>query len=134
MLSLPLAAQAAAPAGVTITKPWMRYLLPGIPAGGYMVLHNAGDQPSVLTGATSPACGTLMLHETQDDSGMAMMTMVPAMNIPPHGAVALAPGGYHLMCMQPRMKTGDHIAVTLSFQDGTSLSTSMPVYGAHTGP
>ncbi len=124
----------AAPAGVTVSAPWMRYLLPNIPAGGYLVLTNTGDTPAVLTGAASPACGMLMLHKSQDSSGMAMMMDVPNVAVPPHGSVTFAPGGYHLMCMQPSMKVGGKVAVTLNFQDGSTLAVTMPVYGASGQP
>lgn len=112
----------------------MRYLLPSIPAAGYLVLTNSGGSDVVLTKAASPACGMLMLHQSKDDSGMAMMMDVQNVTIPAHGSVTFAPGGYHLMCMQPSMKTGDKIPVTLTFQDGSTLATLMPVYGAQTAP
>jgi copper(I)-binding protein len=128
---LPVAAQAG---NVTVSKPWMRFLLPSIPAAGYMVLQNNGDAPAVLTGASSPACSSLMLHQSQDDSGMAMMMMVQNIPIPAHGSVTFAPGGYHLMCMDPKMKVGDKVPVTLTLQDGTSIAAVMPVYGAQSSP
>ncbi len=112
----------------------MRYLLPSIPAAGYMVLQNNGDAPAVLTGASSPACGSLMLHQSQDDSGMATMMMVRRIAIPAHGSVSLAPGGYHMMCMDPKMKVGDSVPVTLTLQDGTTIAAVMPVYGAQSAP
>jgi copper(I)-binding protein len=128
------AAAAAQTAGVTIEKPWMRYLLPSVPAAGYMIVHNNTNAPLVLTGAASPACGMLMLHQSQDNSGMAMMMDVPNITIPPHAAQVFAPGGYHLMCMQPAMKIGDAVPVTLTFQDGTKLAVTLPVYGAQGAP
>ncbi len=130
---LPNLGQAAAPS-VTVTKPWMRYLLPSLPAAGYMTLRNAGNTDAVLTGAASPACGMLMLHKSQDDSGMAMMMDMQTVTIPANGSVTFAPGGYHLMCMQPKMKIGDQLPVTLSFQDGSTLATTLPVYGAQNAP
>ncbi len=125
---------AQAAAGVNVAKPWMRYLLPNIPAGGYMVLNNNSGADAILAGASSPACGTLMLHQTQDTSGMAMMMAVPSLTIPAHGSVSLAPGGYHLMCMSPKMKVGQTVKVTLDFKDGSALSVNMPVYGAQGAP
>ena len=124
----------AATPNIIIAKPWIRYLLPNIPAAGYMVVQNTGDTDVELTGAASPDCGMLMLHKSQIDSGMAMMMDVQTVTVPAHGSVTFAPGGYHLMCMQPRMKLGDHIPVTLSFQGGTTISTTMPVYGAQSSP
>lgn len=134
LLAMPAAAappgvRAAPPPGMSVQGAWMRYLLPGIPAGGYLVLRNGGTAPAVLTGASSPACGSLMLHESAEASGMAMMRTVPGIAVPAGGSVALAPGGYHLMCMAPKMKPGESVSVTLRFEDGSSLTVAMPVYG-----
>ncbi len=129
-IMLPIAAQAQ----VTVDKPWMRYLLPNLPAAAYMVVHNAGAAPAVITGASSPACGMLMLHQSKDDSGMSMMMDVQTLPVPANGSVTLAPGGYHLMCMQPVMKVGDQVPVTLSFQDGSKVVVTAPVYGASGAP
>ncbi len=118
---------------LTITSPWMRYLLPTLPAAGYLTVHNNSAAPEILTGASSPACGMLMLHESENNSGMAMMMDVPTITIPPGGSVSFAPGGYHLMCMTPRMKLGDKINVTLNFQSGARASTTVLVYGATGG-
>ncbi len=130
---LPLAAPAASPE-LMVVKPWMRYLLPNIPAAGYMDLQNPGAEDVVLTGAASPACGMLMLHKSSDDSGMAMMMDVPSITVPAHGSVPLAPGGYHLMCMSPQMKIGDTVPVTLRLADGSSITATLPVYGAQNAP
>jgi copper(I)-binding protein len=123
-----------APARITVEKPWMRYLLPEIPAAGYMTLRNLGDDDVVLTGAASPDCGMLMLHETKEQSGMAMMMQTPGITIPAQGSITLAPGGYHLMCTEPRMKPGEIVPVTLRFSDGSSLQVELPVYGAQGAP
>jgi len=129
-----LAGPALAQSSVTITKPWMRYLLPSIPAAGYMLVQNSGDADAVITGAASPDCGTLMLHKSTDDSGMAMMMDMQTITVPAHGSVAFAPGGYHLMCMSPTMKVGGHVPVTLTLQDGSKIPASLPVYGAQGSP
>jgi len=132
LLLVPGIACAGSP--LTVTKPWMRYLLPSVPAAGYMVLQNDGSFDVVVTGASSPQCGMLMLHKSTDDSGMAMMMDVQSMTVPAHGSIALAPGGYHLMCMQPVMKVGDKVAVTLTLQGGARVDVVLPVYGAQGAP
>jgi copper(I)-binding protein len=124
-LVLPMAAEAQ----ITVQKPWIRYLLPNLPAAAYMVVHNHGDSPAVLSGAASPSCGMLMLHQSQDDSGMAMMMAVPVITIPAHGILVLAPVGYHLMCMAPVMKIGTKVKLTLNFKDSGAVVLSVPVYG-----
>jgi copper(I)-binding protein len=129
-----LAGPAAAQPAVTITKPWMRYLLPSLPAAGYMVVQNNGGSPVAITGASSSACGMLMLHESSDASGMAMMMDVPNVTVPAHGSVTFAPGGYHLMCMQPKMVVGQNVPVTVTLQGGAQVRTLMRVYGAQSQP
>ncbi|MDD2703919.1 MAG: copper chaperone PCu(A)C [Acidocella sp.] len=128
--ALPLAASAGAPPGLSVQSPWMRYLLPTVPAAGYFTLVNNSDTPLALAGAASPACYLTTLHDSSEASGTSMMTTVPSVTIPAHGSLSFAPGGYHIMCMQPVMKVGDKVNVTLSFADGLSLAVIMPVYGA----
>lgn len=134
-----LAVSIAAPAfaaGVTVSDGWFRALPAGLPAGGYMTLHNSGDSEAVLTGATSPACGMVMLHKSSDMGGMSRMEMVEKVAVPAHGSVSFKPGSYHLMCMKPvadRMAVGSTVEVTLQFADGTTTSASFRVLNARGG-
>ncbi|MDE1897149.1 MAG: copper chaperone PCu(A)C [Rhodospirillales bacterium] len=125
----PATAPAPSPANVHAAHAWVRYLLPNLPASGYMVLTNTGDITTKLVSASSAACSALMLHESINDSGTAMMTTVKSLTIPAHGQVSLAQGGYHLMCMKPKMTAGGKIGITLSFADGDNLLLLVPVYG-----
>jgi len=131
---LPMQAFAGSATDVTVQQQWVRYLLPNIPAGGYLVLVNNSNMPATLTGASSPACASLMLHESMNMGGTAMMMPVASVPVPAHGQAELVEGGYHLMCMGPKMKPGDKIAITLDFGDGTSVVVSAPVYGAMGAP
>ncbi len=115
-------------------KPWFRYLLPNLPAAGYMVLRNTGDGMAILTGASSPDCAMLMLHQSQEQSGTSTMTMVSSITVPAHGSVTFAAGGYHLMCMQPKMTVGQRAPLALHFKDGAVLLLMAPVYGATSAP
>jgi periplasmic copper chaperone A len=137
LLALPVLLGAAAPSPVPAPSPakvhashaWVRYLLPSLPAAGYMTLTNTGDLTTKLVKASSPACGSLMLHESMNDGGTAMMVMVKSITIPAHGQARFQKGGYHLMCMQPKMKPGDKISMILTFADGDNLLLLVPVYG-----
>ncbi len=108
----------------------MRLIIKNRPAAGYMTLRNAGDKPAVLTGASSPGCGMLMLHQSKQENGVEKMAHVPSIIVPAHGTVSLAPGGYHLMCMRPEMQVGASVPVTLKFQDGQTVTAKFPVKGA----
>ena len=127
-LLAPGMARAAGP--VQVRTPWFRYLLASIPAGGYLTLENAGAAPAVLTSAESPACGAMMLHRSETVGGTDRMVGVKQITIPGHGQFRFTPGGYHLMCMQPKMHPGETVPVTLRFADGSRLTVRFAVRGA----
>ena len=131
-LLAPAGARAAGP--LSVSGGWFRYLLASIPSGGYMTLHNAGSAPAVLTGASSPACGSLMLHRTESSGGTERMVAVAKVTVPAHGSLRFAPGGYHLMCMQPRMHPRETVPVSLMFADGSRVTASFTVFGANGAP
>jgi periplasmic copper chaperone A len=128
---LVLSVPSFAAAGLTIEKPWMRLIIKARPAAGYFTLKNDTDKPVALTGATSSACGMMMLHRSVEQNGVEKMLPVKSLTVPAHGAVSFAPGGYHIMCMKPQasMERGKSVPVTLKFADGSSVSAQFPVKG-----
>jgi copper(I)-binding protein len=126
-----LSASAASAAGVTIEKPWMRLIIKARPAGGYFTLHNDTDKAVTLTGASSSACGAVMLHQSKRENGIEKMLPVKSIAVAPHGTLKFAPGGYHLMCMKPQatMVRGESVPVVLKFADGQTVSANFPVKG-----
>ncbi|HYP64575.1 MAG TPA: copper chaperone PCu(A)C, partial [Acidocella sp.] len=134
LVLVPAQALAGSAEDIQVQNPWIRYLLPSVPAGGYMVLLNKSDTQATLTAASSPACSSLMLHQSMNMGGTAMMMAVASVPIPAHGQAELVEGGYHLMCTDPKMKAGDHVPLTLTFGDGSSRIMSVPVYGATGAP
>jgi periplasmic copper chaperone A len=121
---------AAGPLGVS--DAWIRAMPAGIPSGGYFTLHNNGAKDVVLTGVATPACGNLMLHKSENKGGMSSMQHVDEVDVPAGGSVAFAPGGYHLMCMNagPAITPGGTVPVTLTFKDGSKLTTPFQVRNA----
>ena len=135
------AACARTPSGLRLSDAWIRVIAPGLPAAGYFTLSNQTDRPAQLTGASSPACGSLSLHRTVEAGGTsampgmaAMSTMQPvaAVTIPAHGSVRFAPGGTHLMCERttPAVRPGASITVTLRLDNGRTITSDVPVRGA----
>ncbi|HEU4670603.1 MAG TPA: copper chaperone PCu(A)C [Dyella sp.] len=120
------AAHADQAAGVHASNAWIRVMPAGLPAGGYAVLHNDGDAPATLTGASSTAYAGVMLHQSSTEGGMGRMKMIDRLEIPAHGEVALAPGGYHLMLMHgsDTVRVGGQVPVTLQFADGSHATVS----------
>ena len=123
---------AAAPQ-IAVTQAWIRALPGDLPAAGYFTLHNAGAKTLTLNGAASPACGMLMLHKSDTMGGMSSMSDVAAVDIAPGATLSFAPGGYHLMCMDPTpaIKPGGHVPVTLKFSDGSTVQATFAVRGAN---
>ena len=119
-------------ASLSVSGAWLRAMPQGIPSGGYFTLHNEGGEDVVLTGASSPACGSLMLHKSEAKGGMSSMHPVDQVDVPAGGSIAFAPGGYHLMCMQATsaIMPGGRVMVTLSFEDGGKLTVPFEVRNA----
>ncbi len=126
------AAVQAGEAGMGLSAPWFRLVMPSLPAAGYFTLSNPTGAAHTLVGAASPACGMLMLHQSIDQNGQERMVMVQSVAVPAHGKVSFAPGGYHLMCMSPsaEMRPGRSVPVTLRFADGGTLTATFPVRNA----
>jgi periplasmic copper chaperone A len=120
LVLLALTAQADA-SGTSVSNGWIRKLPSGLPAAGYFDLHNGGDKTITLTGASSPGCGMLMLHRSENMGGMMHMDDVSGVDVAPGATVKFAPGGYHLMCMgsKPSLTPGSTVPVTLIFADGS---------------
>jgi copper(I)-binding protein len=127
-----MSASSAGAANLTVSDAWIRAMPNHLPAAGYFTLHNSGASALTLTDALSPACGMLMLHRSQSENGMASMMDVESVSVPARGSVKFAPGGLHLMCMDPRLtlKPGSMVPVTLKFSDGKPVTTSFAVRNA----
>lgn len=124
--------QAAQP-DAAITQGRIHVLLPSRPAAGYFTLRNNTDAPLLLSGASAPDCQSLMLHQSMTQGGMSSMSMVTSVPVPPHGSLTFAPGGYHLMCMQPSGPLLSHAGtetVTLHFAGGDTVSAPFAIEGA----
>jgi periplasmic copper chaperone A len=128
-------------ADVTVSDAWIRALPAGVPAGGYFTFHNGSGKLISLTGASSPACGTMMLHQTESTGGMsgmggmgAMTSMVDVakVDIPAGSTIKFSPGGYHLMCTNPTkaIQPGRNVPVTLILSDGTNVDSIFAVHDA----
>jgi copper(I)-binding protein len=132
LLLLAAGAAPARAADLTISNAWFRSLPGGLPAGGYFSLANSGSAPLELTGAKSPACGMLMLHQSTENSGVSRMDDIRSLTVPAGGSITFAPGGYHLMCTNPTaaMTPGKSVPVRLLFSNGTHTDANFAVKNA----
>ncbi|MBV9045520.1 MAG: copper chaperone PCu(A)C [Alphaproteobacteria bacterium] len=126
--------QAGSPT-IAVMGPYLRFISPGVPAAGYFHMINNGLVPAaVLTGASSDACSTLMMHKSTNVGGMMRMEMVDQLTIARGQRLVFEPGGYHLMCLSPKMKIGGTVKVTFKFKDGSNVDAMFKVVGVRDKP
>ena len=106
-----------AAAQTVVTDPWVRATVAGQKATGLFV-ELKSPTAARLTGGSSPVAATVEVHEMRMDGGVMRMRAVDALPLPAGQAVALKPGGYHVMLMglKDSVKPGDTVPVTLSIE------------------
>ena len=116
---------------MVLSDAWMRSVIPSRPAAGYFMLKNETGKDRKIVSAASSDCGMLMLHLSKHEGG-EHMAMVDSVEVPAGGSVSFAPGGYHLMCVKPsdRVKPGNAVKMTLTFDDGGTLTADFKVRNA----
>jgi len=131
-LRLPLLLLLAFPgfalAELEIRNPWIKNLPPSVPVrAGYMTIHNPGSKTVSIVSLSSEAFASIEIHETVMQDGMMRMEPVPSLTIEPDSTVQLAPGGLHLMMMNPGEPTriGDTIEIRILFDDGSEQKLEM---------
>lgn len=117
-LILSLALSGVAHAQVAVDAPWVRASVPQQTAtGAFMRLTASRDLR--LIGARSDVAQTTEVHEMAMQGQMMRMRQVAAVPLPRGQAVALAPGGYHVMLigLKRPLSAGERVTLTLVFED-----------------
>lgn len=113
--SLLLLACSVAQAQTTVSEPWVRGTVAQQKATG-LFAQITSAKGGRLVSVSSPVAGVVEIHEMSMDGDIMRMRALPAgLDLPAGKAVALKPGGYHVMLMdlkQP-LKAGDQVPVTL---------------------
>ncbi len=107
-----------------VSDAWIRLIPGGMPMqAGFGRIDNPCPTPATIVSASSPAYGSVELHETRIVEGISRMRAVPELRIAPDGAATLKPGGLHLMLMQPAspLKEGSKVAVEFTLSDGRKI-------------
>ncbi|GAP67411.1 copper metallochaperone, bacterial Cox17-like protein [Mizugakiibacter sediminis] len=129
-LSLMAGTEVHAAGRLTVEDAWIRAAPPGaMMLAGYMVLGNAGDAPVVLAAADSDAFGEVSMHRTVEEHGVARMRPLERVSVAPGQRVVFAPGGMHLMLMQPKraLHAGDRVTIRLMQTDGAATPVEFAV-------
>lgn len=123
------AAWAQAPA-LTAHDAWVREPMGGRNmTGAFVVVENTSATPRAIVSAATDAADKVELHEMKNEGGMMKMSPVTKIAVPAHGKVELKPGSFHVMLFGVKGKpaAGDTIDLTLTFDDGTKLTTKAAV-------
>ena len=115
---------------LTIDHAWARATPKGAAVGAaYLTIHNDGASADKLTGI-SVDFATAEIHEMKKSNGVMQMRAVPdGLEIPAHGTVTLAPGGYHVMLvgLKHPLAKGDTVQATLTFAHAGEVKVAVPV-------
>jgi copper(I)-binding protein len=109
---------------------WIRAAPPGAAMmAGYMAVHNDGKMPLRLVSTQSDTFGMVELHRSLIVDGMDTMRRAGEQVIPAGGTLKIAPGGLHLMLMQPKraLHIGDSVHFQLNFGDGSAAEVDAKV-------
>ena len=117
-------------AELEIREAWIKNLPPSTPVrAGYMNIHNPDQVAVSVVAFRSEAFASVEIHKTSEQDGMMRMDPVPSLKIEAGSSVQLAPGGLHLMMMNPQQPTqpGDIIEIFILLDDGSEQALDMPV-------
>ncbi len=119
--------------GIEISDAWGRPS-PTVATTGafFMTIKNNGAEDDALINASSPACGTVELHESyMNDQGA--MAMRPAeggrITVPAGESAVLEQGGLHVMCIDKieDFVEGGELELTLQFQNAGDMTLNVEI-------
>ncbi len=137
LAAAPASARSYRAGALEIADPWTRPAPAGAMAVGYMVIRNAGKAPVTLVSARSPLARKVTLHQTTVAGWVARMAALPrGLAVAAGGAVALAPGGYHLMLegLAKPLAVGGAAPLTLVFSNGQTVQVDLAVQTQPSAP
>jgi periplasmic copper chaperone A len=94
----------------------------------YFTLEN-GAAARTLAAVNSPDFGRVEMHRTEAVAGSYRMVQMKQIALRAGEVVRLAPGGMHLMLIEPRrpLRDGDSVRLTLKFSGGEKRELTLPV-------
>jgi copper(I)-binding protein len=113
-----------------IENAWVRAAPPAsMQLAGYALLKNDCPMVATLTSVTSQDFAMAMVHETVIENGVSRMRHVDSLAVPANGSAIIAPGGLHLMLMNPtrELQPGDVTTLKFALADGSEVTAEFPV-------
>ena len=129
VLAVLFGSNAYAQAPIRAEQPWARATAPQQKVGGaYVTLTSPAND--ALIGGSSPVAGRVEVHEMRmEDTIMRMRELPDGLTLPAGQAVALTPGGFHIMLLdlkQP-LVAGQTVPVQLRFRTAPPLDLQLKV-------
>lgn len=118
------------PCAPSVDQAWIRAAPPTASAlAGYARVRDTCGRAVAITGARSAAFGRVMLHATAMADGMSTMREAGSLRVPARGELRFAPGGNHIMLMQPRraLAPGQRVRIELLLADGRAVAADFTV-------
>jgi periplasmic copper chaperone A len=113
-------------ADVAVKDAWVRTSVPGQKASGaFMTLTSKTELR--LVGASSPVAGVTEVHEMKMNGDVMQMRAVPSLDLPAGKAVALRPGGFHIMLLDLKaaLPKDSTVPLTLMFKDAKGVESKV---------
>jgi copper(I)-binding protein len=109
---------------VEVKNAWARATVQGQKASGAFMTLTAKDG-ATLVSVSSPVAGVAEVHEMKMEGDVMKMRAVPALELPAGKAVALQPGGYHVMLLDLKLplQKDTTIPLTLVFKDAKGVQS-----------
>jgi len=117
---------------VRVSDVWVRLPAAKSRPGGAYFRMEAGSEGTRLVGLSSPAVRWIELHETEMKGNVAKMKRRKEVEFPSRGELVFEPGGRHAMFfgLSPKVKAGDRIPVTFSFNVAPPVTIEAEVRAA----
>jgi periplasmic copper chaperone A len=95
----------------------------------YFTLVNNGAEADRLVSIASDAAGTVMLHATATEDGVASMKHLDGLALAPGEEVKLAPSTMHAMLsgLKAPLKKGGEVSLILTFEKAGAISILVPI-------
>ncbi len=115
---------------VAVMNAWVREpIVESDTHAGYFTLVNVSETDLELVGIETDAYETVEIHQMTHVNGMMKMSEIESLNIAANGKIKLAPGGKHLMLINPKrvIKSGGRVTLTLKFKSGHTQVVDLPI-------
>lgn len=119
-------AAAFAADGIQVEDPYVRAAPPGARAlAAYLHVINSSHEIEVLSRVSSPEFAAAELHSNIMEDSVMKMRRLSSIEIPADGRLSFAPGGLHLMLIDPKkpLVAGDKVHLRLEFASGAVIET-----------